>query len=301
MWVMVPELTIKPRLSDFAIRKHFHETLIYFVPAFATSLYTVLDKTLIGTITGDAFQNGYYEQADKIVRMAMTLTFTAVNLVMGARMSYLFGKGNVSEAKQRTMSTLGFVLFLGYAFAFGIASIAQSFVPLFFGLGYEPVIGLLWLMCPLIIIIGISNCLGSLYYTPSGKRAQSARYIIAGAIANLVLSLLLIPKMGMYGAVIGSTTAEVLITCLYVRNCSFISWSEIWQLSFSRLIVATFAFIISMLIGKIGTTSLFLTLVLQIISFAAIYNLSLFFASDNTVKRLIDMMISSLQSLISGQ
>ncbi len=43
-----------------------YEKLIYFIPTVATSVYAVLDKTLIGLMTQDDAQNGYYQQADKI-------------------------------------------------------------------------------------------------------------------------------------------------------------------------------------------------------------------------------------------
>ena len=75
---------------------------------------------------------------------------------------------------------------------------------------------MLILMSPIVVIIGISNCLGSQYYTPAGKRAQSAKYIIAGSCVNLGLNLLLIPRFWGYGAIIASLIAELTITDLYV-------------------------------------------------------------------------------------
>ena len=61
------------------------------------------------------------------------------------------------------------ILLLTIGSMFGVVAIASDFVPVFFGEGYEPVIDLLYLMAPLIVIIGISNCIGTQYYTPIGK------------------------------------------------------------------------------------------------------------------------------------
>lgn len=47
---------------------------MYFIPTIATSIYTVLDKTLIGVITQNDAQNGYYEQATKIINMAKSVS-----------------------------------------------------------------------------------------------------------------------------------------------------------------------------------------------------------------------------------
>ena len=75
---------------------------------------------------------------------------------------------------------------------------------------------MLIMMSPIVVIIGVSNCLGSQYYTPSGKRAQSARFIIVGSIVNLILNLLLIPRFWGYGAIAASIIAELMITVLYI-------------------------------------------------------------------------------------
>ena len=58
---------------------------MYFIPTIATSVYTVLDKTLLGLITSDVAQNGYYQQAEKIINLAKSVVFTAINSVVGVR------------------------------------------------------------------------------------------------------------------------------------------------------------------------------------------------------------------------
>lgn len=74
-------------------------------------------------------------------------------------------------------------------------------------------------MSPIVIIIGISNCLGSQYYTPSGNRKLSAKFIIIGALVNLTLNLILIPRFWGYGAIVASLIAETVITVLYFKFC----------------------------------------------------------------------------------
>ena len=73
------------------------------------------------------------------------------------------------------------------------------------------------LFAPLLFIIGTSNVLGSLYLTPAGYRRRSNRAILTGAVVNLVLNLVLIPRFGGYGAVGASVAAELTIAALYLR------------------------------------------------------------------------------------
>lgn len=271
MWPSLRGLVGRPP-ARLWLSDHFRQTLVYFVPALATSLYTVLDKTLIGLITGDPAQNGFYEQADKVVRMAMTLTFTSVNLAMGPRISYLLANGATDEARERAVRSFDFILLVGFAFAFGIAGVAEAFVPVFFGEGYGPVVGLLWMMSPLVVVVGVSNCLGSQYYIPAGKRAQSARYICAGAAANVALSLALVPAFGMYGAVAGSFAAEALITALYVSGCGgFLGWAEVWRCTWRRLLAGALALAAALALGRCVRADALVVLVAQAPAFAAVY------------------------------
>lgn len=115
--------------------------------------------------------------------------------------------------------------------------VSKRFVPVFLGSGYERVITMLMLMSPIVIIIGISNCLGSQYYTPAGLRRLSARYIIIGALVNLTLNLILIPKFWGYGAIVASLIAELVITALYLKNCNgYLKAKTILKDSWKKLI-----------------------------------------------------------------
>ena len=42
--------------------------LTLFVPQIATSIYNILDKSMIGLITGNDAEVAYYEQAQKIIK-----------------------------------------------------------------------------------------------------------------------------------------------------------------------------------------------------------------------------------------
>lgn len=218
MWMYIPNMVQRPDLKNFKILPHFRETLVYFIPTIAASLYTILNKVLIGAIGNDPKENGYYEQADKIINMAKMLAFVALNSVMGARMSYLFAKKKEEEIRSRIDRSIDYVLFMGLGLVFGLIGIAPRFVPWFFGPDFKTTAGLIQMLCPIILIIGISNVLGSHYYTPAGLRAKSARYLIYGAVANLCISYFLISRYNSYGAVVSSLTAELLVTILYVYN-----------------------------------------------------------------------------------
>ena len=59
MWLYLPRYLTKGNARELRVLRHFKQTLVYFIPTIATSVYTVLDKTLIGAITRDNGQNGH--------------------------------------------------------------------------------------------------------------------------------------------------------------------------------------------------------------------------------------------------
>ena len=237
MWIYLPKFLVRISFRELNILRHFKETIIYFVPTIATSIYTVLDKTLIGIYTINGLENGYYEQTTKIINMCKTLVFTSVNTVLGSRIAFLFVENKIEEIKKKIKGSMDFILFMGIGMAFGLCGVAETFVPWFFGPGYEKVVLLLQLMCPIVVIIGISNCLGSQYYTPAGLRAVSAKFLIVGAVVNLILNLYYIPKWGSSGAVLASLIAESVITILYLKFSSdYFHWKNLIELSWKRIV-----------------------------------------------------------------
>ena len=216
MWIYMPRFLDPVDFGTLRIRHHLRETFVYFIPSIATSVYTVLDKTLIGEITRDEVENGCYDKVVQLINIMKALTFTALNSVLSARISFLFAEKRYDEIRRRIETSINYILFTGFGIGFGLAGIAPRFIPWFLGPGYERAVLMLIMMSPIVVIIGVSNCLGSQYYTPSGKRAQSARFIIIGACVNLALNLLLIPRFWGYGAIAASLIAEMTITILYI-------------------------------------------------------------------------------------
>lgn len=224
LWPQLRGLVGKPRGGRFLA--HLRPSLTYFVPAVATSVYTVLDKTMLGVITHDMAQNGYYESAHKIIRLLLSL-LTSLNVVVGVRTSYLFGQRREGEVRRHLLDTYRFMCALAFPLCGGLMACGYGFTVAFFGVDFAAAGGMLTLFAPLLFIIGTSNVLGSLYLTPGGYRRLSNRAILIGAGVNLVLNLWLIPRFGGYGAVAASVAAETTISALYLRfTHSFLSaWS----------------------------------------------------------------------------
>lgn len=288
MWTRLPQMIFRP-YKAIQLKNHLVQTIIYFVPTIAISIYTVLDKTLIGTITKNPYENGYYEQANKIIGMIKTIVFSSVNIVMSARISYLFAEEKFDEIKKHISDSMDYILFVGCGCAFGIVSIANRFIPIFLGPGYESVVLLIYAMAPLVIIVGISNCMGAQYYTPAGKRTQSAKYILVGALVNVICNVFLIRYFSAMGAVWGSIIAEGIITYLYVYNSqNYITWGKIWKMAYKRLIAGAGMMFVVAMAGSVMHNNGIIEIVMLITIGIIIYTIELLIMRDSFLLKIID-------------
>lgn len=296
MWVHLPKMLTKVKLSELSVFRHFKKTFVYFIPTIATSVYTILDKTLIGVFTNDSFENGYYEQATKIINILKPVSFAALNSVMTARMSYLFYSQKTDEMKKRIGLSVDITFFTTFGCMFGMVAVANTFVPLFFGPGYEPVVKLLQMMAILLFVISISNCLSSHYYIPVGRMKQYNSFLIAGSVVNLILNISLIPSFGAMGAVVGSIGAELVITLLLVRfDDGYLKWSDILRCGYKKLIAGVIMLIAVLFIGNVMNLSVFWELAVQVVSGACIYIVVLFILRDTSISYLLNVVLSKLR------
>lgn len=283
LWFYLRNYLVKVDFRKLNIMRHLHETIVYFIPSVATSLYVVLDKTLLGYISSDAYQSGYYQQAQKVLGLANSFVFTAINSVIEVRNSYLFSEKNYDEIRRKIETSFNYIFFMGIGVTFGIIGVAKTFVPLFFGSGYEPVVSLLYILSPLVIVIGVSGSLSSQYYTPVGKRNRISRFLITGSIINLVLNLTLIPRFGAVGASVASLAAETVITSLFIVNSDgFCTFRMLFRIGWKKLTAGLIMFIFVFKMNSICVHPI-LRFFIQVSSGIAIYSTILLVIRDKWV------------------
>ena len=191
--------------------KHIKPNLILFLPIFAISLYEVMDKIMLKMLC-DVTQTGYYESANKIVRMPQTI-FAALGTVMLPRISGMVKKES-DRANAYVRDSLQFVVILASALMFGIALCSSRFIPFFYGDGYDACIDLLIMMTPIILFAPWKSVFRTQCLIP---RKMDKSYIISvflGAAVNLIVNMICIPHIQAKGAVIGTLVAEFVV-CMY--------------------------------------------------------------------------------------
>lgn len=191
-----------------------------FIPTIAISMYAMLDKTMLGIFTTTKVENGYYEQATKLSKTALTVV-TSLGTVMIPRISYYFEKKQAKLIKEYMLKSYQFTLFLGFPICFGLIGVSNNLVPWFYGDGFDKVAVLLKVSGFLVIAIGISNITGLQYLVPTKQQNKLTKSVCVGALVNIILNAILIPKLYSVGAAIASVIAEFSVAFVqfaYVKN-----------------------------------------------------------------------------------
>lgn len=227
---------VKVRIEDIRIFPHIKSSLKYFIPTIATSMYTVLDRCMIGWITHSESENGYYEQAHKIEQMAVTVV-TSVSMVILPRMALLFKNEKVDEAKKYLRNSVKFVVWISIPMTTGLAGISANLIPWFLGYEYMQCVPLLMIFSLLIVIVGLNNAVGKQILMPSGRQKEYNMSVITGAMVNFAANLFLISMWEAIGAAVASVLAEAVVLLGFMHFCSdFIRWSDILCLCFKNII-----------------------------------------------------------------
>ena len=222
---------IKVTLND--IKQHIKPNLVLFIPVVAISLYKMMDKIMLGSLS-NVIEVGYYENAEKIINIPMTL-ITALGTVMLPRISNIMAKGQNEKVGDYIYKSINFVMFMSLAMCFGLIAIGYNFAPIYFGDEFQKTGVLIMFLAVTLPVISFANVLRTQYLIPVEKDRIYIISVILGAIINLIMNFIFIPVLASIGACIGTI---MLYQSVSVRN----------ELEINRYIKSSFPFLIKSII-----------------------------------------------------
>ena len=227
--IMLPQAVRYVRPVKFNwkdIKEHFKPLLILFIAVVAATLYTVFDKTLLG-IMSTKENVAYYEYSNKIISIPMTV-IGVICTVMFPRACASIASGDIKNAQKYMDYSLHFTCFLGIGAIFGLLGIANLFSVLYYGESFAVCGNIIISLSPNIFIIQLGNIIRTQYMVPNHMDKELTICYIINAILNIVLSVLIIPVLGVYGAVIGTLAAELCGIIFQLILCrKFLSFKKV--------------------------------------------------------------------------
>ena len=282
LWMYLPKYVEKINFKKLRILRHLRPTIELFIPQIAVQIYTVLDKTMIGAMVEDKSEVGFYEQAQKIVKLMVTIS-TSLGAVMVPRMANTYAIGDKDKLKEYMYKSFQFTLLIAFPLMFGIISVASKFVPIFYGNGYDKVAILINIISPIILAIGLSSVTGTQYLVPTNQQKKYTISVTLGAIVNFCLNSILIKVLKATGASIATVIAEFSVTGIQfylLRN--EINISDVIKIAKNYFIASVLMFIISCIIGLIIPIPI-LSIVIQIVLGAITYFATLIILKDEFI------------------
>lgn len=210
LWWYLPKHVEKPNLETFHPFRHLKSVLVFFIPASSAYIYTSLDKIVLGVFSTEA-EVGYFSQSEKILKLLITV-ITALSTVLMPRMANMIKKGEIEDVSRNINKSYQFVLMLSFPMMVGLAIVTEYFVPLFLGDGYNKSIPLMYILIPLIIIMGMASMTGTPVMLAMGQQKKYNSIIVSASVINLILNLLLVKNWGSFGVALATIVAEGYVT-----------------------------------------------------------------------------------------
>ena len=290
LWIHLPKYLVKVD-KNLRFRRHILPTISLFIPQIAVQVYTLLDKTMLGSLTQNMVQVGNYEQSQKIIKTALVLV-TSLGTVVSPRISSTISDGNHKQVVEYLKKSYNFVWLLGFPLMTGLMATANTVVPWFLGKEFSDSIILIMIGSALIMAIGLNNVSGIQYLISVKKQNLFTKSVVIAAIFNFCLNFILIPKFGALGAIISSVLAETLIIIVQAIDIRHDFDVRIIYKGSLKYVTGSIIMFIPVYIMGLVMSPTIITSFIQVAVGGSIYGLYLLIIKDKFTLDIIDNILS---------
>lgn len=273
------------------LRQHIRPIFSFFMMTVATTIYTNLDSVMLGFMKGDEAV-GYYNAAVKIKTILVSLV-TSMGAVLLPRLSFYLKEGRDKEFKDLTVRSLQFVCFISIPLWIYFTLFAKEGIYFLSGTEYTGSIVPMQIIMPTLFLVGISNLLGIQILVPMDRENEVLKSVTIGAVVNLIVNAICIPKFGASGAAFGTLVAEAFVTGYQIYVLRDFLKSIIQNVKLFKNIIAT-ACSSSAALGVLtlinGRISLFLILIITAGVFGIVYGVVGLFLKEEFTMYLLRYM-----------
>lgn len=212
---------IKPTLKRAF--SHLKPALHFFIGKISITLYTTLNKTLLGFF-GTTIFVGLYSNSLQLISM-MVVLIGVIDTVLMPHMTSLFVNNEEENVIRIMEHTIDLQFFFSIPIMFGIIATNEKIIPWFYGNEFSYLQKTIPVLAPLIVIMPLGVSIARQYLMPKNKIKKFNISIVVAGIVSVIVNLLLIPSIGIWGAIIATVVSESIVTLIRVtdllKNTSF--------------------------------------------------------------------------------
>lgn len=201
--------------GHYDLRQHLRPIMWLFAMAVSVELYTVLDRTMLGFLQGDAAV-GRYAAAVKVNQLVIMLIIS-VGGVLLPRMSMYIGRHEKQKVEILVNKAFNYVFMLSVPAAIGLFMLSNEIILLFSGGGFSLAALTMRILTPIVLIMPFSATTNNQILVPMSKEKLILRSTMTGAVTNFICNLILIPHYAENGAAIATVASEtaVAVVCFF--------------------------------------------------------------------------------------
>lgn len=281
-------------VGNYDFKRHFRPILLFFAMSCATTIYGHLDTVMLGFIATDA-DVGYYSAAIKIKSILVSVV-TSLGAVLLPRTTYYIQNGFRKEFQTIAEKAINFVFLVSIPMMVYFMLFAKQGIFFLSGKNYAGAIVPMIVIMPTLLLIGITNILGVQIMTPLNLEKKVLLSEVTGAVVNLVLNFIFIPKFQATGAAIGTVFAELSVFIVQFFSVR----KEIlgaFKLNYLRIIIGTFLGVscsVWILLLNLGD---FTTLLISSALFFGVYGAFMLLCREPFVMEMLDMFLTILKKM----
>ena len=289
IYTQLPKYIGKPPRKLGNLSNHIRGSLTLFLPQVASLFYLQVDKVMLEWLTGTTNEVSFYDQAEKIITIPLSL-ITVISSVVMPRLANECQKGNKSDIQALLLQAGRYALCMAMPMMLGLFCIARQFIPWYLGEEFYATAYAMMILAPIILLNTLTGISGKQYFTATNQTSILLKAYVAAALMNAVINALLIPRYGYVGAAIAtvlSSLASVLTQYRYL--ISQVAMTPLW-----RYLAKYFLGAVIMAVG-IATLCFNrpaspVTTIIQILLGISIYLIYLVVTKDAVFKETISML-----------
>lgn len=201
----------KPRLrfSFHWCRQMLHQSKHFILASMITMIYSEMDRMMLGNLCSDA-EVAVYTTAYGI---AMVWVFIPNAIMTSYRPAIMEGHATNTNYLERVRTLYSIIIWIGIAAGMGVMLLGGWFFETFYRSEYMASVPSLYLLIwsTLFSHLAVSR---STWLVCEGLNRYSELFPIWGAVTNLILNALLIPRLGATGASTATLITQIVVTMI---------------------------------------------------------------------------------------
>jgi len=214
-YIISKNVKIKVNFSFMTISRHIKPIFYIFFSRAAITLFLFLDTIILGFLSSDS-QVGFFTTALKITKIPIMIV-SSLGVVLMPNLADAHSKNNIKIFRELIKKSISFVLGVSIPIVFFFYSCSDYIVEIFAGKQYSQASVLIKILCPIIIIIGLSTIFSQQILIPMKKDKEIMISVLIAITACIIFDFVLIT----YFNALGAAYTNVIVESIVMLSCFF--------------------------------------------------------------------------------